>query len=375
MGCTSSKSALATRDETYRSRAIDSALDDERQSELDVVKLLLLGPGESGKSTIFKQMKLMYGVPYNDEERTKYRVYIRQNIMETMERLCIAAYQGDENDPVMLLPEFDLLCEDPTRDALNKNFNAFHNFPPLTEEKAQAVKTLWEHPSIQKAWSIRSSLQIIDSAAFFFDRVLEVARNDFIPSEEEILHTRIRTSGVRENQFKIQGKRVQIFDLGGQKSERRKWLNVFQGVHSIIFMCAISEFDQFMWEDTKTNRLSDGLALFAKLASDPAFIDTTFILFFNKIDLFTEKLKSKNIKDFPEWSDYAGKPHDVDDGVAYFKRKFLNAAKNSNDGSSSTSKRDVNVFVTCATDLQVMNNVMKSVEPVLITQALDDFGF
>jgi hypothetical protein len=43
-----------------------------------------------------------------------------------------------------------------------------------------------------------------------------------------------------------------IFDVGGQRSERKKWIHCFEDVHAIIFIIAISEFDQVLLEDDTT---------------------------------------------------------------------------------------------------------------------------
>jgi len=54
------------------------------------VKLLLLGAGESGKSTIFKQMKILYGVGFSEEERDNYKRFVYSNIIEAMKAICEA---------------------------------------------------------------------------------------------------------------------------------------------------------------------------------------------------------------------------------------------------------------------------------------------
>lgn len=39
-----------------------------------------------------------------------------------------------------------------------------------------------------------------------------------------------------------------MVDVGGQRSERRKWIHCFENVHSIVFLAALSEYDQILLE-------------------------------------------------------------------------------------------------------------------------------
>ena len=39
-----------------------------------------------------------------------------------------------------------------------------------------------------------------------------------------------------------------MVDVGGQRSERRKWIHCFENVTSIIFLVALSEYDQILFE-------------------------------------------------------------------------------------------------------------------------------
>ena len=41
-----------------------------------------------------------------------------------------------------------------------------------------------------------------------------------------------------------------MVDVGGQRSERRKWIHCFENVTSIIFLVALSEYDQVLYEET-----------------------------------------------------------------------------------------------------------------------------
>jgi hypothetical protein len=74
--------------EAGKSTAIDRDLDKARQQEEGKVKLLLLGAGESGKSTIFKQMRILYGTPRSEDDLRMYGVVVRSNIVTAIKKLC-----------------------------------------------------------------------------------------------------------------------------------------------------------------------------------------------------------------------------------------------------------------------------------------------
>ncbi len=365
LGCVQS---IPERSERNISKSIDLELSSQRESQADIVKLLLLGAGESGKSTVFKQLRMLYGDNYTDEDRQRFLLFMKQNSIETMEKLCCALWKKDPQDPLCFTPAFNSMCANPSLDTTSKIFDTYHVYPPLTEEKAEAIETLWQANAIREIWNNRSTLQlhIIDSASAFFDKIRDIAKEGFVPSPEDILKTRIRTAGIREEFFMMRSTGVQIFDLGGQRSERRKWYHTFHNVHAIIFLAAISEYDQRMWEDSDCNRLQDSISLFSKLVNEPTFSDTTFVVFFNKIDLFQEKIAHVDIAS--HWADYTGERGDSKAGISYFTQKFKNAIK------PTQSKRDVQFFVTCATDTEIMKNIMQSVEPVVINRALDSLG-
>ena len=45
-----------------------------------------------------------------------------------------------------------------------------------------------------------------------------------------------------------------MFDVGGQRSERKKWIHCFEGVTAIIFCVALSGYDLVLAEDEEMNR-------------------------------------------------------------------------------------------------------------------------
>ena len=94
-----------------------------------------------------------------------------------------------------------------------------------------------------------------------------------------------------------------MFDVGGQRNERRKWIHAFDNCNAVVFVAALSEYDQVLYEDDGTNRMEESLSLFEQICNSKWFAETSVILFLNKQDLFLEKLAtqplSKYMADYP----------------------------------------------------------------------------
>lgn len=93
MGCENSKHRAdaieISSDDARKDHTIQVELDRGRKEEEEKVKLLLLGTGESGKSTIFKQMRILYGSPNTEDDLRWYGVVVRKNIIDAIRQLCI----------------------------------------------------------------------------------------------------------------------------------------------------------------------------------------------------------------------------------------------------------------------------------------------
>ena len=165
-----------------------------------------------------------------------------------------------------------------------------------------------------------------------------------------MLRSRVKTTGIIETTFLIGELTYRMFDVGGQRSERKKWIHCFENVTAIVFMVAISEYDQKLVEDEAVNRMQEALTLFDSICNSRWFVKTSIILFLNKIDRFKEKVIASPIeKFFPE---YTGGT-DYDAGCQFFLNKFL--ALNQSD------TKQVYAHFTCATDTSQIRFVMAAV--------------
>ncbi|KHJ97861.1 g-protein alpha subunit [Oesophagostomum dentatum] len=155
----------------------------------------------------------------------------------------------------------------------------------------------------------------------------------------------------------------QVFDVGGQKAQRRKWIHIFDDVHAVLFITSLSEYNQVLAEDNKTNRMRDSIELFDQICNNQWFSSTAMILFLNKIDLFAEKIKKINIT--CALKNYKG-AQEYRPALDYITKKFKQVNKN--------SKRSIYTHETCATDTTQIEVVIDSVIDVVIQQTMQKVG-
>lgn len=326
----------------------------QSKEEADKIKLLLLGAGESGKSTIFKQMKVIYGDVHSDAEKRQMLPTIYSNVIQAMKILCEQAHVLNFADKVIAKEALDMIR------ALDEN-------EQVTVPIGNAIKALWQDPGIQMTWERRSDYQIIESVQYYFNKIDMIKEPNYLPDKDDILYSRVRTSGIVTERYKIEGTIFEMYDVGGQRNERKKWIHCFEGVTAVIFVAALSEYDQRLFEDATANRMVEALDLFEDICNNAYFQNSSMILFLNKKDLFEEKIKKKNIRDYPAFADYKGPDCDYEAGVNYFLNMFL--AKNRN------KERPIYHHVTCATDTRNVRVVFDACKDIILRENLKNSGF
>ncbi len=83
----------------------------------------------------------------------------------------------------------------------------------------------------------------------YYSNIDRLFAKDYIPSDQDVLRSRLRTTGITETLFELGQLNYHMFDVGGQRSERKKWVHCFEGVHCLMFVAALSGYDQCLVED------------------------------------------------------------------------------------------------------------------------------
>ncbi|CAM9560498.1 unnamed protein product [Chrysoparadoxa australica] len=304
-------------------------------------------------------MKILYS-HFTDEDKHQLTAVIYSNTLTTMKTLLgQASFFGYEDTIV------DAEAKETVRSAKEQ--------AEVDVKLGTAIKSLWGEKAIQQTWDRRSEYQIVDSMAYFFENIDSIMQTNYMASPQDILHVRIRSTGIVTDVYNVDNTIFEMYDVGGQRNERKKWIHCFDNVTAVIYVAALSGYDQGLFEDHTTNRLTEAINLFKEICENPYFNHSSIILFLNKRDLFAEKIKVKAIYDVPEWSDYKGNLGDFESATQYFLAKFLAASRHAKTPDGET--KSIFYHVTCATDTENVRVVFNSCKDSILRNNLVDSGF
>ncbi|MCJ1272366.1 hypothetical protein MMC21_000152 [Puttea exsequens] len=330
--------ARSSSEERKKNMEIEKMIRRDKKAQAKQVKILLLGAGESGKSTILKQMRIIYSEGFRLDERKEVRQVIFSNmvvafkiIAEEMRELGLEYENPDSQEHERVIASAADIGPDDT-------------FPSTCRT---AMKGLWEDGAVQKC---------IKRGNDYYTNIDRLFARDYLPSDQDVLRSRLRTTGITETLFELGQLNYHMFDVGGQRSERKKWVHCFEGVHCLMFVAALSGYDQCLVEDKTANQMQEALLLFESIMSLTWFKSSSIILFLNKTDLFKEKIAEKPVRDY--FPDYSGASNDYKAASEYFANKFRSLNR--------TADREIYVHFTNATDTNLLKLTMQSVQDTII---------
>ncbi|KFO18569.1 Guanine nucleotide-binding protein G(t) subunit alpha-1 [Fukomys damarensis] len=326
------------------------------RSEVSVGALASLsGAGESGKSTIVKQMKIIHQDGYSLEECLEFIAIIYGNTLQSI--LAIVRAMTTLN-----IQYGDSARQDDARKLMHMADTIEEGTMP--KEMSDIIQRLWKDPGIQACFERASEYQLNDSAGYYLSDLERLVTPGYVPTEQDVLRSRVKTTGIIETQFSFKDLNFRMFDVGGQRSERKKWIHCFEGVTCIIFIAALSAYDMVLVEDDEVNRMHESLHLFNSICNHRYFATTSIVLFLNKKDVFSEKIKKAHLSIcFP---DYGG-PNTYEDAGNYIKVQFLEL-------NMRRDVKEIYSHMTCATDTQNVKFVFDAVTDIIIKENLKDCG-
>jgi GTPase SAR1 family protein len=335
-----------------------------RQNDI-VVKLLLLGTGDSGKTTLRKQLKNVYGDGFGETSRKQLAPVVIQNIID--------GYK----DVLKAMGNFDIKLDagnERSKQAAEIIRSVTGQPSHLTPEQAKACANLLDDDGFASCLARKSEYGLQDCWATFVQELRNYPTwggEQWIPSTNDCVIARVRTSGIIEESFTLNGVQFRIFDVGGQRAERRKWIHQFDNVTTVIFVMSLSEYDQNLYEDNTKNRLEEALELFDEIANSKWFLNTSILLFMNKRDLFEKKYVEERIplnvsgcfSDAPDMGENPNPKVAIDYLTELFKKRIRQPEK------------EFSNFVTTACNPENVQRVFDEAKMKILRRNLVSSGF
>lgn len=370
--------------EAIRSNQLDRQISKDHKQFESAVKILLLGTAESGKTTVIKQMRILHINGYTDEERREKISEIYQNIHESMHQLA-------KQMTILGLEFSSTVSKKSAQYILSMGDCAPET---MNEEYRDHILTLWNDIGIRACYNRSNEFPLLDSTKYFLDNFDRISDFNYIPTTDDILHSRKVTTGIHQISFRVQipkslgggEQEFRMFDVGGQRDQRNKWIQVFEGIQAVLFLISCGDFDQTLREDNKQNRLTEALNLFRGVWQNRFLSSAGIIVFLNKIDIMERKIRAgKRIGDyFPEYEDYRKSPkmgnyfYEVDWTKNFIKQKLVDITqepiKRPSRMSIDNLPRECYYHFTIATDTKNIDKVFRDVHKMILTENLSAVG-
>lgn len=441
---------------------IDAMLEEEKNNlakHRSVIRILLLGQSESGKSTVLKNFQLMYARDAFVRDRDNWRGVILLNVVRCMQRVVEALIQADEHDSgdeqadedappplssiltdshrrkcMRLRASLDLsekalkarispsltshlprsrpstaeqplvdpeaetelavqahtwntlrLESGPKAPSSSRRLSALPNVEDLQAASAnpkdplnltatcrQDMLDLWFDPVVKEILAKRK-VRWQEWPGFFLNDLDRVTAQNYRPIDDDVVRARLKTMGVSDYSFVIdQGPRGtymwRVLDVGGSRTQRHQWMQYFEDASAVIFLAPLSAFDQKLAEDRSVNRLEDSLLLWKSVCASKLLANVDFILFLNKVDILSAKLRS-GVRVQKYVKSYRDRPNTAEAAAKYFKDKFQAIQR-----EYSPKKRPFYCYLTSVIDTKATNAILDNVGESLLRKNLQTIG-
>jgi len=392
--CCASDGVVASSDDNLAStnNKINKYQNEQERVSKHAKKLLLLGTGSSGKSTLFKSLKIITQDQNVHTEQTESQHVIRQNCVAgilTLLKKSQELYDANPEANSKCLVNMEDRIVEAIQLVVNYGSESFSDVLDFEEvqQLGESIYLLWSLTATQETFKRRgNTYSFPDNMDYFFGRVKDIMSKDYSPTTEDSLKCRVRTTGMIEYKYDIKDNVFILYDVGGQRNERKKWIHHFADVAAVLFVCALNHYHAVLFEDEKKNALHEAIELFTEICNSKWFRKSEMILFLNKDDLFKEKIRAgislrecfsveKGWHKKP-WSgefDYQPMGDDPVDDSQRFNECHTAAIKFIQDAFMEVNNNQSRVIfchVTCATDQETVQKVFWDVQNIVIRSNL-----
>jgi GTPase SAR1 family protein len=236
-------------------------------------KILLLGPGEGGKSTFAKAIKSAF-VGFTETERMSYTHLIREQFVSIL-------LDWSQSSSAALTES--------AQKVINKAEEGGLNFDCLLDW----ISVIEPFVSSRDECMMDHNRGAYCSGAFFVQQLQTVEQcmrfvsSDYVPSVRDVLLIRKRTCGIKESLFDWNSLRVTLIDVGAPRSERKKWVHCFSNVTSIVFCINLTTLHHPLY-DSSVPRIHEESRLLEEFAFCKYFMDTPIVIIGTHYDLLCQ---------------------------------------------------------------------------------------
>ena len=280
----------------------------EIQPEL---KICLIGCGGAGKSTIFRQCETLFGDGYSEKVLSNYTPFVQQSLVEKLKALFEFVLNECSMDRKIVDKNTELKMKLFLEKHKSEQFIGDKILDPqawvdiLNNDEVKGIlANLHQHPAINS--SIGNCIE------FYIEDYSRLTTINYTALETDYIKFQQKTTGIVQHKFTYKNTPFLLMDVGGQRNERKKWINALSVCNALVYVVSLSEFDEICMEDEKTNRLVEDFATFQEWSKNDLVKEKMVYLLFTNTDRFQKKIRDskrleviRNI--FPE--------HDISDDV------------------------------------------------------------
>jgi hypothetical protein len=186
-------------------------------------EILILGAGDTGKSTVFKQASLIAQPhSFTPNLQNLFKETVLKNILEGIKNLAKIVIERnihlDEEDAIVKVYQLDE----------SSYVNAVQIF--LEKDFVQNLIRVWENETVQQIFQDKHAL-VNDCASealpYFMNKIAEIRTKDYLPTVQDMLYANRRTTGIVEREFIFKETVVVVKEVGGQRSERKSMFQLY----------------------------------------------------------------------------------------------------------------------------------------------------